>query len=340
MKSPLRSYLFHRMIFISAIYLLIQVVTMFLLFSGSGSGSAAFLLLGGIGIFFLMVFLFLYRPFRKMEKRIDDYVYGYSGELLPEEGVSVSESLDRLLAKIREDLRTEKLLRNSDRQAEYLALQNQINPHFLYNTLEGIRSDALSEGVDNIASIIESLAVYFRYTISKVDRLVTLEEELANLNNYLAIQNYRFGGKISLVEVFDQCDRSVCSHLIPKLILQPFMENAIIHGLEEKVGPGVVKIIFSHTEDRLLLTIEDDGVGIGEDKLWNINASLSTVSGTAEADRSGAGGGIAIKNVNNRIKLLFGERFGIRLRSMKNIGTSVDISLPLLSRGENRDGDP
>jgi two-component system sensor histidine kinase YesM len=258
---------------------------------------------------------------------MEDYNYGYNDDLFNSKNVHLFESIETLIQKVQEDIRTERSLKNSNKHAEYLALQNQINPHFLYNTLEGIRSDALNEGVENIASIIESLAVYFRYTISKIDKLVTLDEELANLDNYLVIQNYRFGDRISMIEIFDDCDRSIGSHLIPKLILQPFIENSIIHGLEEKVGPGLIKIIFSITEELLLITIEDDGVGISEIKLKELNYNLNTLSSLKEEENTR--GGIAIKNVNNRIKLLFGEKFGIKIRSIKNFGTSVDIVLPL-----------
>lgn len=330
MKDLQLKYLTSRMALFFILYFLLVFICIVLLFSGISSFSVALVLTGGTILFFILFSLFISLPYKKISDHIDDYYYGYSDELVPRGRTQLFSSLDRSFQKIHDDIRTEKSLKTSNKHAEYLALQNQINPHFLYNTLEGIRSDALMEGADHIAGIIESLAVYFRYTISKIDRLVTLDEELTNLNNYLAIQNYRFGDRISLREVFDQCDRSICRYLIPKLILQPFIENSIIHGLEEKVGPGLITIRFSVTDSLLLITIEDDGVGIDEDKLKSINQNLNTINSICDDELDKCRGSIAIRNVNNRIKLLFGEKFGVKIRSLKNFGTSVDIVLPLV----------
>lgn len=287
------------------------------------------LLLGGAEAGALLYAFFrIARPYRLFNRRLGAYNAGYHSDLKSLQGPAPSEELRRFFRKIARDLRTEGAIRSSNKDAEYLALQNQINPHFLYNTLEGIRSDALAEGVDNIAQIVESLAVFFRYTISQVDRLVSLEEELTILRTYLDIQNYRFGDRIRMEEILDGCDRSIREVPIPKLILQPFIENAILHGLEEKVGVGTIKIFISATKELLLLTIEDDGRGIAEEELNRINAGLSRVSPPPGSEEGRKRGGIAINNVNNRIKLLFGEKYGVKLRSIPGHGTAVDLVLP------------
>lgn len=270
----------------------------------------------------------LYKPYKILNCYINTYNSGYNQNDIFKSRISLSPAIESFIEKINADIRTEDAIKNSNKHAQYLALQNQINPHFLYNTLEGIRSDALIAGVTNIADIVESLAVYFRYTISKMDRLVTLDEEMVNLKNYLVIQNYRFGGKIKMEEIYESCDRSIGQCLIPKLVLQPFFENSIIHGLEGKVGKGRIRIIFSITMDLLLITIEDDGVGIPEDELSKINMNMNTVSMDAEIEGGNEMGGIAIKNVNNRIKLLLGDKYGIKIRSVVGYGTSVDLTLP------------
>lgn len=280
---------------------------------------------------FFICFTFLYRPYKKINHDINAYNHGYNQDDIFKSNIFFSRSSEKFLNKTNGDLRTENAIRNSNKHAQYLALQNQINPHFLYNTLEGIRSDALVLGVSNIADIIESLGVYFRYTISKIDRFVTIDEEMSNLKNYLVIQNYRFGDKIKLVEIFDGCDISIRQCLIPKLILQPFFENSIIHGLETKVDKGTIKIFFSLTKDLLLITIEDDGIGIPEDKLLEINTDLDRVSMDDSDEKEK--GGIAIKNVNNRIKLLLGEKYGIKFRSVLGFGTSVDLTVPIKFKG-------
>lgn len=215
------------------------------------------------------------------------------------------------------------LLENSNSEAKYLALQNQINPHFLYNTLEGIRSDALISGSKELAKIVESLAVYFRYTISKIDKLVTLEEEIINIKNYLVIQNYRFGDRIKFIESNLSVDSSIYEILVPKLILQPFIENSIIHGLEGKVDKGEIELILIRNERVLNIVIEDNGIGITKEKLLEISNSLKGFS------RDRGREGIAIRNVSDRVKLLCGEDYGLNIRSITGVGTAVEIRLPV-----------
>lgn len=265
----------------------------------------------------------LYKPYTRLNSYIKSYNTGYNRDYVFTHSIYLSPEIEVFLKKIHSEIKTEETIKNSNKHAQYLALQNQINPHFLYNTLEGIRSDALSMGVPKIADIIESLGVYFRYTISKIDRLVTLDEEMANLKNYLVIQNYRFGEKIKMEEIYENCDRSIRQCLMPKLVLQPFIENSIIHGLENKIEKGTIKIIFSTTKDLLLITIEDDGIGIPDEEVIRINKNMKSVSMETKS------GGIAISNVNNRIRLLLGDIFGIKLRSVSGHGTAVDITLPL-----------
>ena len=127
-------------------------------------------------------------------------------------------------------LDTGKLLSVSKRQAQYLALQNQINPHFLYNTLEGIRSEAVAGGLNVVADMTEYLAKFFRYTISKVENLLSVTEELENIETYFAIQQFRFGDRLRLE--IDDPEPGIQNCQIPKLTMQPLVENAIIHGLE------------------------------------------------------------------------------------------------------------
>ncbi|WP_349948251.1 histidine kinase [Lacrimispora sp. BS-2] len=231
-------------------------------------------------------------------------------------------------------LGTRELINVSKKQAEYLALQNQINPHFLYNTLEGIRSEALSLGVDSIAEMTEALATFFRYTISNVDHLVNLEDELANIENYYYIQQFRFGKKLQLniqyaySEELDEME--ILQYRLPKLTLQPVVENSIYHGIERKIGEGHLIIKILVTDSRLIIKVSDDGLGMEADRVRKLNEKLKSLSlddVNPDMDRKG---GIAIQNVNNRIKLLFGEEYGIHVYSQVGAGTDVEISLPLV----------
>ena len=218
----------------------------------------------------------------------------------------------------------------SKREAQILALQNQINPHFLYNTLETIRSEAIMNGAVNAGTMAEALATFFRYTISNLDYLVQIEDELENIQNYFTIQHYRFGNKIGIQITYDEEDKNILRLYIPKLIMQPVVENAIYHGSEQKLGAGQVTISISYTKQNLDIMISDDGIGIKDTELSEINNRLWTDSENYGYEKSEKSGGIAIRNVNQRIKLLFGEEYGIWLNSIYGIGTDVHIKLPVV----------
>ena len=218
----------------------------------------------------------------------------------------------------------------SKREAQILALQNQINPHFLYNTLETIRSEAIMNGAVNAGTMAEALATFFRYTISNLDYLVQIEDELENIQNYFTIQHYRFGNKIGIQITYDEEDKNILRLYIPKLIMQPVVENAIYHGIEQKLGAGQVTISISYTKQNLDIMISDDGIGIKDTELSEINNRLWTDSENYGYEKSEKSGGIAIRNVNQRIKLLFGEEYGIWLNSIYGIGTDVHVKLPVV----------
>ena len=225
---------------------------------------------------------------------------------------------------MQEYLTTSTTLELSKRQAQYQALQNQINPHFLYNTLESIRSEALLAGLTSVASMCEKLASFFRYTISNMENLVTVEEEIDNIITYFYIQQYRFGERLQLEIQCPEEDREAAMKcLIPKLTFQPVVENAIIHGIEQKIGQGRVLIYMMLTEKRLIIRISDDGIGMDQETLNRINSQM-----TERSVRGKSQGGIAIGNVHNRIKLLFGEAYGLTVFSTRGIGTDVEITLP------------
>jgi len=266
------------------------------------------------------------KPYQRIEKYLYSYNQGYNTKIMNMAELSYSTEMERSIHKIRKALDSHNAIQLSSKRAEYRVLQNQINPHFLYNTLESIRSDALSEGAENIADITEALATFFRYTVTKSEHLVTLEAELANAENYFMIQKYRFGDRIDMVI---ECDEEVYGYLIPKLTLQPIIENGIIHGIEPKLEKGHLHIKVTQTEDRLIIQIGDDGVGMEESTVLKINEGINQIN-SDEADVGKLNkGGIALINVNNRMKMLFGEKYGIRLTSVKGFGTTVDVTVPL-----------
>ncbi len=283
--------------------------------------------------FFLLNSLLIYRavllPLKAMDRQFLYFNQGYDPRSIFSQKIHYTPAQRQAFQKIRQLLDNHEVNRLSNRQAQYLALQNQINPHFLYNTLEAIRGDALSAGMENVATITEALATFFRYTISNMENLVTLEEELGNAENYFSIQNYRFGDRISMQVDIETGSESCRDFLIPKLTLQPIIENAIIHGLEHQVGPGKVSVRICTDGQRLLIEVTDDGVGMTENRLNEINRRLVYPKAAKDGEEKMRIGGIALVNVDHRIKLLFGEQFGLRVSSIIGFGTRVEITLPV-----------
>lgn len=149
-------------------------------------------------VLFRVAYLYIVLPMRETNKTLSLFSEGYILKGIYDIRVPYSKEQEEAVKKFGELLNTNELINSTKKHAEYLALQNQINPHFLYNTLEGIRSEALIEGIDSVAEMTEALATFFRYTISNLDRLVTIEEELENIENYTKIQKFRFGNRLEL----------------------------------------------------------------------------------------------------------------------------------------------
>ncbi|MDR0596300.1 MAG: sensor histidine kinase [Clostridiales Family XIII bacterium] len=309
------------------------------LYAVSGRGlAAAVCVTASIPVMLLLSKLFLIDPYRETERMLTLFSKGYSTEGISGLRWQMSKGVEDVVDRLEEILFSDEAVNLSKRQAQYLAMQNQINPHFLYNTLEGIRGEALMNGSDDIAKMTETLSQFFRYTISNLETLVTLDSELTNVRNYYTIQEYRFGDRLKLDITFEsERDRAMLqSAKVPKLILQPVVENAIIHGVEGLLGTGLVSISIQFTGSRIILTVSDNGVGMSADKLKELNDRMSNIYGRYGS--GGESGGIALANVNNRIKLLFGEGYGIIIMSGEGSGTDVEITLPYITRYGDAEG--
>jgi two-component system sensor histidine kinase YesM len=217
-----------------------------------------------------------------------------------------------------------------EKQAELDALQSQMNPHFLYNTLDSIRSLALSSGADEIADMLESLAKFYRYSISRHENVVLLGEEIENAKNYFKIQQFRFNNRFALnLEIADSESYMQCK--IPKMTLQPIIENAIFYGLEPKMGNGHVTIKVVDTGYQYLIIISDDGVGIDDERLAVLRASIKderTDSNLYAQEKTKSRNGLALPNIQKRLRLNFGDAYGLAVSSTKTLGTDVEIRLP------------
>lgn len=303
-------------------------------------GKAAAVLLPLFALNSLFLYVAILAPLRRLTQQYIRFNHGYDKTSLVERECCFIPEENTAMKKLQAQVNSQDMDAFANRQAQYLALQNQINPHFLYNTLESIRGDALCEGAHGIANVTEALATFFRYSISNMDKLVPLEDELHNAENYFLIQNYRFGDRIAMEVTVEEGSEPARDYLVPKLILQPIIENAIIHGLENRVGPGKVTLHIDTDGQRLLICVADDGAGMSAQALHDIHQRLAhspTQRPGSEAHRTG---GIALVNVDNRIKILFGEQFGLEVSSVPNLGTRVAISLPIRKTSDTRNKPP
>lgn len=284
-------------------------------------------------IYAAATWIWVANPYHKAEKWVRHFLDGYIiSDTRDMDSFLLTPLMWELVEAMNEILKSPQTMDLNKRQAQYLALQNQINPHFLYNTLESIRSEALLSGLLSVADMTEALASFFRYTISKVENLVSVEEELQNCETYFKIQRYRFGDRLQLTITCDEEEREEIYHCrLPKLTMQPILENSIIHGTECKMGTGHLKISLEHIGQRLVIRISDDGVGMDTATLADMNEKLQKSAKAFSAQESETKGGIALVNVNNRIHLLFGEEYGLHIYSMPGVGTDVEITLPAIT---------
>lgn len=206
-----------------------------------------------------------------------------------------------------------------EREAELQALQSQINPHFLYNTLESINMLALAHGDRDVSRMVTALGRLLRLTLSSSEPLIPLRNELEHVNHYLVVQRMRYGERIDArIEI----DESLLDYLLPKLTLQPLVENALYHGLEPKRGTGTLRVRGRVADGTVEIAVEDDGVGMDEGTLAILQDALRTAA--PRGDRS-----VGLANVQGRLKLYCGQEYGLTLRSALGEGTVVVIRVPL-----------
>ena len=224
-----------------------------------------------------------------------------------------------LMDKIQNLLHEVTVEQNARREFEFMLIQSQIKPHFLYNSLETIISLNKLGRYDDAISTAKSLASFYRSTLSKGNDLVKISEEVNLTANYLAIQKMRYS---NYMEYMFDIDQNVMEFEIPKLTLQPLVENSIYHGLKPKEGRGALKIKGYLLQDSIRMEVTDNGVGIPEEK---INDILDD-SCSKKSDDFG------LASVNNRIKLLYGAGYGIQIQSELGVYTKVTLTIPAMKK--------
>ncbi len=231
----------------------------------------------------------------------------------------LAKSFNKMLGRIDGLMRQVVAEQEEKRKYELQALQAQINPHFLYNTLDSIIWMAEMKN-PNVVPMTEALAKLFRISLNKGNELITVADELEHVRNYLVIQSMRYKNKFDYsISVSDEVRK--CKTI--KLIVQPVVENSIYHGIKEMNAKGNIMIEAFRKDDFLMITVMDDGVGMDE-------ATCAAILGEdARASKNG-GSGIAVRNVNERIRLHFGEQYGLTFSSAKGQGTTATLTLPII----------
>ncbi|WP_066057752.1 sensor histidine kinase [Robertmurraya korlensis] len=228
----------------------------------------------------------LYRNFKTMIQRIDELIQeNFSKQLLIKE-------------------------------TEFRALQAQINPHFLYNTLESINWLAITRKQEQISKMVESLGHLMRNSLNFKEDIILFEEELDIVNSYLTIQKYRFDDRFDMVMDIPDYVRK---YRIPKLIIQPLLENTFKHAVEPSIYTMNIKLSAFQEEDKLYIQIEDNGPGIDPLILQKVKEGLVKPRGT----------GIGLNNIDDRIKLYAGEHYGLRIENLSGNGTAITVVLPV-----------
>lgn len=237
-----------------------------------------------------------------------------------EELIKLGLNFNNMIFKIQELLHLVYKEQRSKRKAELNILQQQIKPHFLYNTLDTIQWMAQEEGMKDIVKMVNALSKMFRISISRGKEFITLAEEIDHLESYLTIQKMRYEDKLSY---YIDKDVALENCIVVKLILQPIVENAIYHGIKQKLMNGHIWIEVHKEDDVIAMYVKDDGVGLTEDQVKNLNEALQN------KDAKSSDYGYGIFNVNDRIRLFFGDAYMLRF-VYSEVGATVKVTHPII----------
>ncbi|MEG2380397.1 MAG: histidine kinase [Oscillospiraceae bacterium] len=230
-----------------------------------------------------------------------------------------------MLAKINQQMLDIKQQDKQKRKYEIEALQAQINPHFLYNTLNTIKHLGEIQNANNICCVTTSLISLLKYSVNSEEKFVDINSEIEYIKNYMNIQQYRYFREIPVIYDIEE---AILNKKTIKMLLQPIVENSLKHGLAVANEDSYIIIKGYQIENEIEFKIIDNGTGIPEDKLEKI---------LTKKQNGNKFGGIGLANVNKRIKLFFGENYGINIDSIENVQTIVSINMPIISEGENTD---
>ena len=256
----------------------------------------------------------LVKAMKEFEENVESFEYQAENSI--QEIKSLSDSFSHMVYMIRELMQRVKQEEISLRKTELKALEAQINPHFLYNTLDSIQWMCEQEKSEEAVEMIGALAKLFRISISRGRELITIRNEVKHAENYLKIQKYRY--REEFLYSFE-IDEQVLGYYCNKITLQPIIENAIYHGIDTGIDTGQITIRVALDGNDILMQVQDNGQGMTEEQ-------TATILQKERSDDSGIG----LKNVNDRIKIYFGEEYGISIDSELDCGTTISIRFPII----------
>ena len=318
-------------------YYLVNEISIFELYKGS-VGVMAILMIVIIGMTVLSILVMrkmmksFYEPVDRvvsvmddvsegrLEKRIDLKSMDADSRKLAEGFNSMMNEIDGLMEQVKEE-------QHQMEQIRFNALQSQIKPHFLYNSLECIHWQAVADGNKEISVLVKALAQYYRICLSRGKEIIPLKQELEHIRSYLVIQNMRYD---NIIELEDNIPEEFYFLQIPKMTLQPLIENAIYHGIRIKEGEkGKITLDIRKEGKDVYLMIQDSGNGMSPEKIQEMNQSISQYD-----EKFGYG----VRNVNKRIELMFGKEYGLHFSQNELGGLTVEIHLPLEGKTEDKGG--
>lgn len=298
------------------------------------------LLMGVVLILSLVLLYFLLTKSRTLSSRIVDPIDRIcerleaigKGSLLVcepiqadvEEVQLLTDGIESMVGHLKRQIDKNSEQEKQRRRTELALLQAQINPHFLYNTLDAIIW--LIESGDMVESVtmVSSLSNYFRFSLSRGKNVITLEEEEQHIRSYLEIQQVRYRDLMEYeIDIQDQLKYFI----LPKLTLQPLVENALYHGIKNRRRKGFIRVTGRAQNDNMILEVEDDGPGMTEERLGEVRAYLV----------DGGNGGFGLRTVHQRIQILFGVEYGLTVESTPDVGTRIFVTIPMLT-GEESSG--
>ena len=318
---------------IFGVFIILAVIQLLLAYKGETPWWMAIIITIFAILFPIVFWLWIHRPYMRCEKMTDRFLDGYIfSEKEDMELLNLTPSIQKQMKMVDRIVRSPQYMDLNKRQAQYLALQNQINAHFIYNVLESIKMMAEIDEEYAISDAVTALGKLLRYSMKWVSGNVLVEQELEYIKNYMALINLRFDYEIYLSLNLPEL---VLKQEIPKMFLQPIVENAIYHGIEQMAEDTNIYIKGILDGDDCVIEITDAGKGMSEEEVEKLRLKIA---GKIDSN-GGSGNGIGLKNVQDRIHIAFGDQYGIEIASKLGCYTKIMVRIPITHR-QSEENDP